>query len=111
MKETETTAVVQQDASALVYNRHAKALHAVSRHIVVKQPAVGQAVLAQCLHHLVVVHLQSCVQDVNLVILLALVLIHAEVNSKQQENTADAEQQIALKGFTSQSSSHSLRVF
>ena len=37
---------VQQDASALIYNRHAKTLYAVSRHIVVKQSAVGQTVLA-----------------------------------------------------------------
>jgi hypothetical protein len=40
------------------------------------------------------------VQDVNLVLLLALVLIHAEADGKEHKHTTDAKQQIALKGLT-----------
>ena len=69
-------------------------------YIIAKQTAIGQAILAQRLYHLVVVHLQSRVQDVNLILLLALVLIHAEADGKEHKHAADAKQQIALKGLT-----------
>ena len=83
---------VKDNSPVLVYNRNAKAFHAVPRYIVAKQTDACEAVLAQRLYHLVVVHLQSRVKDVNLVLLLALILIYTEADGEEQENTANAEQ-------------------
>ena len=50
-------------------------------------------------------------QDINLVLLLALVLIHAETNGKEDEDATDAHEQVFLERLTSQRCSHSLCVF
>ena len=61
-------------------------------HIIPKQQAICQAVLAERLHHFVVVHLQSRVQNVNLVFLFTLILIDTEADGKKQKHTTDTQQ-------------------
>ena len=81
---------VEDDTSLLVDYRHTQPLHLMASHIVAKQLWVGQTVLAQRLHHFVVIHLEARVQDVDLVLLFSLILIDAEADGKQQEHAADA---------------------
>ena len=101
---------VEQDVPFLVDDRHTQALHAVLLHIVAEEMGIQQVFLTEGLHHLVVVHLKSSVEDVDLIVLFALVLIYAETDGEKQEDAADAEQQIALERLTSQKYSHSLHV-
>ena len=49
---------VENDPPVFVNNRHTKAHHAVPFYILAKETIIGQAILAQRLYHLVVVHLQ-----------------------------------------------------
>ena len=80
-------------------------------HISEETPPAGDAVLSQHLHDVVVIHLQTRVENVYLVLLFTLMLIEAEANGEKKENATDAQQQVSLKRATSRSSSHSLHVF
>ena len=91
---------VKDNPPIQVNDRHTESFHLVALHIIVEQAAVGEAVFAECLHHLVIVHLQPRVEDVDLIVFFALILIHAEADGKEQEDATDAKEQIALKGFT-----------
>ena len=74
--------VVLNHSSVNADDRNAQSLNVVREHVSVKQAVVLDAIISQGLHHLIVVHLKARVQNVDLVILLALVLIHAETSGK-----------------------------
>ena len=71
----------------------------------------GDAVFAQHLHNVVVIHLQTRMQNIYLILLFTLILIDAEANSKKQESPTDAQQQVSPENATSRNSNHNLLVF
>ena len=102
---------VKEHAPLPVDDGDTETLQRMLPHITQKLMSAGDAILAQHLHDVVVIHLQTRMQNVYLILLFTLILINAEANGEKQEYPTDAQQQVSPENATSRNSNHSPHVF
>ena len=88
---------VHEYPSCTIDDRHTQPLIMVLGYIRHEGFLVEQLLLAQGVHHLIVIHLQASMEDVYLVLFLTLILIDAETQRKKYKNSTYAKEDVFLK--------------